>query len=323
MQLAAHEAAHTVQQSQGVSLKGGMGTEGDQYEVQAEQAAAKAASGQSAVELLGTGGGSGSGSGGSVQSKAVQLLGTPLDEKAPDSEPKPKFGESPGKQRRFSPDQYVEMWEQEQGRKRTKAERSTIDRGCIGITATNLSGGGNPLDRAEGIYANFDKAQEAMVEKNRVLDWMAENPEFSGQVPDARYVLFAKLFWSNQSDDWEERLQPDEDAFKPDPETGEVDMTGYKYRAQSKWGEEDDGGQRRKSSYVNFDYGFWDETSKCFWHANHMEYKDKRRLTDPMKVLQSTKGKFIAGYFDFDRVIFCIAPSNNYDPGLAAMAYAG
>lgn len=254
----------------------------------------------------------------------VQLLGTPLDQKAPDSEPKPAFGEDEGKQRRFSPDQYVEMWEQEQGRKMSAGERETIDRGCIGITATNLNGGGNPLGSAEKTYAKFEQAQKYMEDKNRVLDWWAKIPLIGRLVPKARYQIFAKLFWSNQSPKWEDRLKPDEKAYLPDEETGEIDMSDYEYRAQSKY-EEDDDGDQVMSSYINFDYGFWDTNSQCFWHANHMEYKDPvlRKKMGPMKVLQSTKDKFIAGYLDFDRIVFGVAKANNYDAGLAAIANAG
>ena len=254
----------------------------------------------------------------------VQFLGTPLDQEAPASEPKPAFGEDKGKQRRFSPDQYVEMWEAEQGRKMTAGERETIDRGCIGITATNLNGGGNPLASAEKSYAKFEQAEKYMNDKNRVLDWWANIPLIGRLVGKDRYVIFAKLFWSNQSPKWEDRLKPDEDAYLPDEETGEIDMSDYKYRAQSKY-EEDEDGDQVMSSYINFDYGFWDNASQCFWHANHMEYKDPvlRKKMGPMKVLQSTKGKFAAGYLDFDRIIYCVAKAKNYDPGLAAMANAG
>jgi hypothetical protein len=79
-----------------------------------------------------------------------------------------------------------------------------------------------------------------------------------------------------------------------------------------------------KSSYVNFDYGFWDDASNCFWHANHMQYKDAARAAaDPMIVLQSTREKFTKGYMDFDRIIFCIAKASHYDPGMAAINHAG
>lgn len=50
---AAHEAAHVVQQRQGVSLAGGVGQAGDPYEVQADQVADAVVAGRSASDILG------------------------------------------------------------------------------------------------------------------------------------------------------------------------------------------------------------------------------------------------------------------------------
>jgi len=319
---AAHEAAHVVQQRAGVSLKGGVGESGDAYERHADAVADTVVRGGNAEALLSEMAGTPSAGGAAaVQSKAVQFIGVPLDQALPEGEKAPEFGEDKGVQRRWSPEQYIAMWEKEQGRKMTPQERATIDRGCIGITAQNLQGGGNPLDYAEGCWGDFERAQTAMREKNKLLDDAAA----AGQPVDGgRYVLFAKLFWSNQSEDYDDRFKPDEDAFLPDPKTGEVDMAGYEYRAQSRIKKDPVTGEDKKSSYINFDYGFWDDASNCFWHANHMQYKDpKRRAESPMIVLQSTRAKFTKGYFDFDRIIFCIAKAENYDPGLAALTHAG
>jgi hypothetical protein len=317
---AAHEAAHVVQQRAGVSLKGGVGESGDAYERHADEVADTVVRGGNAEGLLSqmTGGGGG---GSGVQQKSVQFIGTPLDQALPEGVKAPEFGEDKGHQRRWSPEQYIAQWEKEQGRKMTAQERETIDRGCIGISAANIAGGGNPLDYAEGIWGDFDHAHKAMLEKNKVLNDAAT----AGQPVDkGRYIVFAKLFWSNQSEDYEERFKPDEDAFKPDPKTGEVDMSGYSYKAQSRKIKDPVTGAERNGGYVNFDYGFWDESSNCFWHANHMQYKDaKKRAESPMIVLQSTKSKFTKGYIDFDRIVFCIAKAENYDPGLAALTHAG
>ncbi|MBZ0238969.1 MAG: DUF4157 domain-containing protein [Deltaproteobacteria bacterium] len=317
---AAHEAAHVVQQRAGVSLKGGVGEAGDAYERHADAVADTVVRGGSAEGLLSEMAGGAGANGAAVQSKAVQFIGVPLDQALPEGEKPPEFGEDKGVQRRWSPEQYIAQWEKEQGRKMTARERETIDRGCIGITAQNIAGGGNPLAYAEGIWDNFEQAQQAMQEKNKLLDDAAT----AGQPVDpTRYILFAKLFWSNQSEDYEERFKPDDDAFKAD-EHGVVDMTGYKYHAQSRMKKDPVTGEDRRSSYINFDYGFWDDSSNCFWHANHMQYKDpKKRAESPMMVLQSTRAKFTKGYLDFDRIIFCIAKSSNYDPGLAALAHAG
>ncbi len=53
VELAAHEAAHTVQQAQGVQLKGGVGEVGDSYEQNADAVAARVTAGKSAADLLG------------------------------------------------------------------------------------------------------------------------------------------------------------------------------------------------------------------------------------------------------------------------------
>lgn len=65
---AAHEAAHVVQQRNGVSLPGGVGRIGDSYEKNADAVADRVVSGKSAADLLPSGGGSTKG----VQQSAVQ-----------------------------------------------------------------------------------------------------------------------------------------------------------------------------------------------------------------------------------------------------------
>jgi hypothetical protein len=122
------------------------------------------------------------------------------------------------------------------------------------------------------------------------------------------YALFGILFWSNQSDD---RRRPDPGAFLADPTTHKIDMSNYKFR-----------GRMGTRDWVNFDFGFWDQTTGCFWHANHKDKTD-----DPMVVYQSTAQKFAKrfisaidpgevryGYDDFDRVGYGVAQSNVYDP---------
>jgi hypothetical protein len=64
---AAHEAAHVVQQAQGVSLYGGVGEVGDQHERNADAVADRVVAGESAADLLGDGKARGSGSPSTVQ----------------------------------------------------------------------------------------------------------------------------------------------------------------------------------------------------------------------------------------------------------------
>ncbi|HEY7076073.1 MAG TPA: hypothetical protein VH418_11910 [Solirubrobacteraceae bacterium] len=229
--------------------------------------------------------------------RALQRLGYPLGKPLPKGAEKPKHGETPGKQRRYSKAQFEKMWEAEQGHPLTGSQKSTIDRGCIGITANNLGVVDPPLDE---VYDSFAKAHAAMDNYNNFLTW------YPGKLP---YVMFGMLFWSNQDPDEDKRVDSNPTAFRADPNTGKVDMTGYDYL--------------ERPGFVNFDYGFWDEAVQCFWHANHMEY-DPPRPKDPMKVFQSTADKFAHkfsengeprfGYRDFDRVVYGVAPAANYDP---------
>ncbi|MEH2349811.1 MAG: DUF4157 domain-containing protein [Nostoc sp.] len=227
----------------------------------------------------------------------VQRLGEPLKDKP---NIKPASGTTKdGKQRQYSVEQYIEMWEAEQGRKLTDIEKQTLARGCIGITALDLSGGGNPP--LDDCYATFDQAKAKMDEKNKSLALQKDVAlnlgltELYNSFKDQRAVLFAKLFWSNQDSDQKKRKKPNKNAFRPDKKTGEVDMSQYKYL--------------ERPGFVNFDYGFWDEASQSFWHANHSQ--------PGMKVYQSTKEKFAKGYIDFDRIVYCVAIAKNYDPAKA------
>lgn len=299
---AAHEAAHVVQQRAGVHLKGGVGAAGDAYENHADAVADRVVQGQPAGDLLAPFAG-GAGGDKAVQSKAVQFLGHKLGEALPEGAEKPVYGEDVD-QRRYSREQYERMWEQEQGRQLKPGEKDTIKRGCIGITANNIAGGGNPLQYAQATFGDFDHAHKFMEGKNKELHEMRADPQQAHLAPAGEYIVFAKLFWSNQKEG--DNSKPDDKAFLPDAKTGRVDMTGYKYKAQP--------------GYVNFDYGFWDESTQSFWHANHMEYRDPAQAKkDPMKVYQSTKDHFVRGYIDFDRIVFGVALASNYDPGKAAI----
>lgn len=71
---AAHEAAHVVQQRDGVNLKGGVGTAGDDYERQADHVADLVVTGKSAEGILG---GVSAGTGPGVQRSSVQCQAPP------------------------------------------------------------------------------------------------------------------------------------------------------------------------------------------------------------------------------------------------------
>jgi hypothetical protein len=314
-----HELTHTVQQASGPvggrPVTAGL-TVSDAHDPDERQAQAVADRVTAQRSALGDGTGeavagapTGGGSADCVQRLAVQRLGSPLDGPIREGDPTP-ISADPGTQRKYTVDQYVEMWEAEQGRKLTEEQKETIARGCIGMTANNIEGSGNPpLDMA---YGTFKQAHQVMAERNEMLDLLRSVPLIGeALVGTSRYIVFAQLFWSNQSADMTKRANPDKKAFKPDPDSGEVDMSDYEGRSQP--------------GYVNFDFGWWDETTQSFWHANHADFGPD----DPMIVMQSTPEKFAKekvvgpgdtryGYYDFDRVVYGVALAKNYDPLLAA-----
>jgi hypothetical protein len=223
-------------------------------------------------------------------------MGYRLNRPLPSTAPTPVLDHSPD-QRKWNKTDFYTFWETEQGRALTASEKTTIDRGCIGITANNLEGGGNPS--LVEVYDDFAAAHAAMTKYNngiwRSIPWTD------------KYAMFGMLFWANQDPDPAVRATPDTTHFKGDPATHRVDMTGYRYLDQP--------------GFVNFDYGFWDESTQCFWHANHKESGP----SDPMIVYQSTRNVFAEhltgyatdryGYEDFDRVIYGVALSENYNAG--------
>jgi len=138
----------------------------------------------------------------------------------------------PKKSETISKNDYIKMWEKENCRKMTSAEKDVLDHGCIGITAFNLGINKNPpLDNA---YATLKQAKARAAK-------MKKKCASSGKVPR----IFSKRFYSNGG------------SYTPDPTTGKIDMSKYTYKA--------------KPGHVNFDYGYYDETSNSWWHANHSE----------------------------------------------------
>ncbi|NUS44858.1 MAG: FHA domain-containing protein [Mycobacteriaceae bacterium] len=134
----------------------------------------------------------------------------------------------------------------------------------------------------------------------------------AGSPSEWKAVVFSKHFWSGQRMTWDRdhtgtpirdsdgkpqmraMEHPDPKKFVPDPRTGQVDMSDDLFLG--------------KPGYCNFDYGWYDEQTKSWWHANHGEYRDAAaQQRDPMKVFQSSDEKFFAGTPGYDAVVFGIA----------------
>jgi hypothetical protein len=169
----------------------------------------------------------------------------------------------------FSVDQYIEMWEKQQGRKMTPAEREALALGCVGISAVNL-GKAPPLNEC---FDTFERAQARRTE----LQTQTGKP----------HALFSKRFYSAGKD------------YTPNPSTGRVDMSQYNGRTDAK-------AKPGGGTYVNFDYGYYDDATGNYWHANHAG-QPHYPASKPMKVYQSTPESYSAPLLDFDKQVFCVS----------------
>ncbi len=117
-------------------------------------------------------------------------------------------------------------------------------------------------------------------------------------------VIYSKHFWSGQDprSASDKRKYGDPDAFRPDRNTGLVDMSKDRNtsRSPAKPGE----------SYVNFDYGWFGDQKETnpnntIWtHANH--YHSPEGGMGPMQVYESKFRSWSSGYTDFDRGTYVI-----------------
>jgi hypothetical protein len=222
--------------------------------------------------------------------RVLARLGYPLGKPLPKGAERPLFGDF-GDQRRYSVDQFERMWEK-QFHALSDDEQLNVFRGCIGITATNLGIGSDKHPPLGEVYGRFDQARQVVAQRNK------QAGPIDPTKPISVWVLFAMLFWSGRG-----RRAPDTKAFRPDPVSGRVDMSGIGNIY-------DDG----RPGFVNFDFGFWDELTHSFWHANHGVYQG---METPEEIYQSTHGRFArrfwakgeehVTYADFDRVVYGVA----------------
>jgi hypothetical protein len=208
---------------------------------------------------------------------------------------KPKYGEDKD-QRRYSVQQFERMWGA-QFHGMTADEMANVDRGCIGITVTNLGLASWKDPPLSEVYGTLEQARWVVAQRNAA----AGPPDPSK--PIQVWVMFAMLFWSNRSTDDAARVRPAPNAFRPDPVSGKVDMRPIIGNLSM-----------ARPGFVNFDFGFWDEKTQCFWHANHGLYAG---MKTPEEIYQSTRGRFAhkyrfngeehVTYEDFDRVVYGVA----------------
>lgn len=257
---------------------------------------------------------------GVIGAKTMAALDGVASHRNPSDEPiAPKLGENE-RTRKFSRDEYIAMWEKKHGRRMTGEERHDLARGCIGVTALNLQGGGTANPPLGLSFGSLDRARQVAAALTRILQATTSldglSPEVINAAPELanlknvveslpsvgtpdqyKGVVFSKRFYSNQAEKWHDRLEADEDAFQPDEETGQVDMSGYQYRGRPNPKE----GEGRE--FTNFDYAWYDEDTDSWFHANHAEMGPDA----PMEVYQSTLEHYSRPLQDFDRQVFSVA----------------
>jgi Microbial transglutaminase len=216
--------------------------------------------------------------------------------------------------KKWSVTEYVAMWEKHHNVQMSAYERQQLARGCIGITNLNLRSGSSspPLGMA------FDDFAHARGVAKAINDVLAAGPTLekfahlvaghpllkqvynvvqslpSRDPSQWRAVIFSKRFYSNQDPDYQSAQTPMPDAYGPVTPAGQVDMSSYGYMARPR--PDAPGGP---SYYVNFDYGWYDEDTGNWWHANHAE--------PGMTVYQSTLDHYSRRLLDFDKQVFCVA----------------
>ena len=177
-----------------------------------------------------------------------------------------------GKQKKvYSLEEYIEKWEHDHATKMTQEERKALARGCIGITALNLFTLGVP--DLSNCYDTFAQVWEAQKKMNAFLQ---------DNFPERKALIFSKRFYSSGED------------YTPDPKTGKVDMSGYRYQA--------------RPGFTNYDYGLYDEETGKWWHANHCDTTLRRnpKCGGPMLVYESNLKHYSRSLADFDTQVFCV-----------------
>ena len=221
--------------------------------------------------------------------------------------------------REWKVEAFIAIWNKLHGTKMTEDQLSDLTRGCIGITSLNLDDDSvNPplglsfgtLDQARGIASEINKILKARPTVTQYSEMLLANPKLAklkhldSVLPpgtaapgDFSAVVFSKRFYANQNKDWEKRKKADKKSFKPNPATGQVDMDKYDYLGRPDPSERTE--SNKEPSMVGFDYGWYDEATDTWWHANHG--------AAGMIVYQSTLEYYSRPLVNFDRQVFSVA----------------
>jgi RHS repeat-associated protein len=158
----------------------------------------------------------------------------------------------------------VNIWPEMTGTQMSEVQKTNLDLGCIGVTMCFLNSEENVPPSLTHAYSTFELAQRKKAEM-----------EAKGNIPEGlRLVIFSKRFYTD-----------DETKYLPD-ENGRIAIgDDFNYSAS-------------KDGFTNFDYGFLDEYSGRWWHADHKAPR--------MHVFESTLEYYSRDLDDFNRQVFVI-----------------
>jgi hypothetical protein len=176
--------------------------------------------------------------------------------------------EPPVGERTFSRDDFVtKAWPKMTGTEMNNIQKMDIDAGCIGITSCVLGASGADVTKARGGYNTLGRAQAAK-----------QQAELAN--PKAKYIIFSVRFYS-----------ADPVKYKPDG-SGKVNMTDWNYH------------EVKPGGGFNFDFGYLDEATGMWWHANHADVPK-----GSMEVYQGTLFDYSQRDPSFNHQIYVVAPS--------------
>ena len=126
----------------------------------------------------------------------------------------------------------------------------------------------------------------AWAASRKMNEFLAQN------YPDRKAIIFSQRFWKLEGED-----------YTPAPTTSRVDMSKYTVRWRPSEGDED---------FVNFDYGFFNEATGKWLHANHCDPVVLGSACDVagrMIVKESTLEYYSKPLKDFNTQVFCVGIS--------------
>jgi hypothetical protein len=198
-------------------------------------------------------------------------------------DPNGKQVESSATATKFSFNEYVDKFQNDNGRCMTPGELKTLKRGCIGVTMINL---GQTIGNPKNIGNSYENSTNPCIAFKRALAKAKEIELDKG----VKVLVYSTRFWTD-----------DTSKYRGDA-SDIVDMRGAKFKSRV----------LNNEVFINFDFGFYDEETNSFWHANHCHHCEDGDGNDmgPMTVYKSDFNKFTRPLLDFNRTIFSYIITN-------------